>query len=72
MRGVVAPLAGNYGIYHIFTLCGGSVGWLSDRRSKCLDWALCLVRTKTIAPGGVRVCAELRWGSFPREGFLSR
>ena len=26
----------------------------------------------TIAPGGVLVCAVLRWGSFPREGFRSR
>ena len=31
-----------------------------------------LVRTRTIAPGGVRVCAEHRWVFFPREGFHSR
>ena len=31
-----------------------------------------LIGIGTIAAGGVLVCAELRWGSFPREGFRSR
>ena len=41
--------------------------WVEVFVSKYLDWALCLVWTRTIAPDSVRVCAELRWGSFPQK-----
>ena len=33
--------------------------------------SLYLIGLGTLSPGGVLVCAELRWGFFPREGFPS-
>ena len=45
-------------------------GYLTE--IKVLGLGLVRIVDKDNSACGVRVCAELRWGSFPREGFRSR
>ena len=74
-RGLAVQLPGKNGITTVTsTLCCGSVMWLYDgyQSTMYLDLSLCLIGIGTIVPDGVLVCAVLRWGSFPREGFRSR
>ena len=71
-RGLVVQSPGMNGIYHGYI---HPVLWIDyvviRRRSKSRDLPSCLIGLGTIAPGGVLVCAVLRRGSFPWEGFCS-
>ena len=65
MLGIAGQLPGKNVIYHAYI---HPVLWIGCvvivRRSKCLSLSLCLIGIGTLAPGGVLVCAGLRWGSF--------
>ena len=70
MLGIAGQLPGKNVIYLAYI---HPVLWIGCvvivRRSKYLSLSVCLIGIGTLAPGGVLVCARLRWGSFPREGF---